>query len=136
MYLHKARMNSEQREPGFSRPSALALSNMEEGMGHNVERAQALQEELVQRRASLHHDSAEAQALQGQEALLADIIEEEMAHQTQVLVLSHLHLQQAEEIKSQSEEIRHYPLGWRNNRLSWRESRSSRAGCLKYLFLL
>ena len=30
-----------------------------------------------------------------------------MAHRTQVLVLSQLHLQQAEEIKSQSEEIRH-----------------------------
>ena len=56
-------MNSEQGEPSFSPPSTLALSNMEEGMGHNVERAQALQEELVQRRASLHHDSAEAQAL-------------------------------------------------------------------------
>ena len=56
-------MNSEQGEPSFFPPSALALSNMEEGMGHNVERAQALQGELVQRRASLHHDSAEAQAL-------------------------------------------------------------------------
>ena len=76
-------------------------------MGHNVERAQALQEELVQRRASLHHDSAEVQALRGQEALLANMIEEEMAHQTQVLVLLHLHLQQAKEIKSQSEEFRH-----------------------------
>ena len=30
-----------------------------------------------------------------------------MAHQTQVSVLLHLHLQQAKEIKSQSEEIRH-----------------------------
>ena len=97
-------MNSEQGEPGFSPPSALALSNMEEGMGHNIERAQALQEDLSQRRASLQHHSAEAQALQ--EALLADIIKEEMAHQTQVSVLSQLHLQQAEEIKSQSEEIR------------------------------
>ena len=75
-------------------------------MGQNIERAQALQEDLSQRRASLQHHSAEAQALQGQEALLADIIEEEMAHQTQVLVLSQLHLQQAEEIKSQFEEIR------------------------------
>ena len=99
-------MNSEQREPSFSPPSALALSNMEEGMGHNIEKAQALQEDLEQRRASLHHDSGEAQALQGQEALLANIIEEEMAHQTQVSVLSHLHIQQAKEIKSQSEEIR------------------------------
>ena len=99
-------MDSEQRDPSFSPPSALALSNMEEDMGHNVEKAQALQEELVQRRASLHRDSAEAQALQGQEALLADIIEEEMAHWMQVSVLLHLHLQQAKEIKSQSEEIR------------------------------
>ena len=62
-------------------------------MGHNAKRAQELQEELAQRRASLHHDSAAAQALQGKEALLANIIEEEMAHRTQVLVLSHLHLQ-------------------------------------------
>ena len=60
-------------------------------MGHNAERAQALQDELAQRRASLHHDSTEAQALQGKEVLLADIIEE-MAHQMQVSILSHLHL--------------------------------------------
>ena len=107
MYLHKARMNPEQVEPSFSPPSALALSNMEEGMRHNSKRAQSLQEELAQRRASLHHDSTEAQALQGQEALLADIIEEEMAHRTQVSILSQLHIQQAEEIKSQSNETRH-----------------------------
>ena len=99
-------MNPELKEPSFSPPSALALSNMEEGMGYNIERAQALQEDLSQRRASLQHHSAEAQALQGQEALLADIIEEEMAHRTQVLVLSQLHLQQAKEVKTQSVEIR------------------------------
>ena len=100
-----ARMNPEQVEPSFSQASALALSNMEEGMGHNAERAQALQDELAQRRASLHHDYTEAQPSR-KEALLADIIEEEMAHLTQVSVLSHLHLQQAKEIKSQSNEIR------------------------------
>ena len=99
-------MGSEQREPSFSPTSALALSSMEEGMGHNIKRAQALQEDLSQRRASLQHHSTEAQALQGKEALLADIIEEEMAHWTQVSVLLHLHLQQVKEIKSQSEEIR------------------------------
>ena len=75
-------------------------------MRHNAERAQELQEELPQQRASLHQDSAEAQALKGKEALLANIIEEEMAHWTQVSVLSHLHLQHAKEIKSQSSEIR------------------------------
>ena len=82
-------MSPEQLEPSSSPASALALSNIEEGMGHNAERAQELQEELAQRRASLHQDLAEAQALQGKEALLANIIEEEMAHRTQVLVLSH-----------------------------------------------
>ena len=98
-------MNPEQLEPNSSPASALALSNIEEGMGHNAERAQELQE-LAQRRAFLHQDLAKAQALQGKEALLADIIEEEMAQWTQVSVLSHLHLQQAKEIKSQSDEIR------------------------------
>ena len=75
-------------------------------MGYNVTRAQGLQEELAQRRSSLLQDSAEAQALKGQEELLAEIVEEEMAHQMQVSVLSHLHLRQAEEIKAQSDEIK------------------------------
>ena len=100
-------MNPEQLEPSSSPASVPALSNIEEGMGHNAERIQESQGELAQRRASLCQDSAEAQALQGKGALLADIIEEEMAHWTQVSVLSHLPLQQAEEIKSQSDEIRH-----------------------------
>ena len=106
MHLQKAIMNPEQLDPSSSPASALALSNIEEGMGHNAERAQELQDELAQRRASLHHDSAEVQALQGKRSSFASIIEEEMAHWTQVLVLSHLHLQQAKEIKAQSNEIR------------------------------
>ena len=85
---------------------ALALIDIKERMGHNVTRAQGLQEELAQRRASLLQDSAEAQALKGQEELLVEIVEEEMAHQTQVSVLSHLHLRQTEEIKAQSNEIK------------------------------
>ena len=77
-------------------------------MGHNVTRAQGLQKELAQRRASLLQDSAEAQTLKGQEELLAEIVEEEMAHQTQVSVLSHLHLIQAKGIKAQSNEIKRW----------------------------
>ena len=88
----------------------LALSDIEEGMGHNVTRAQGLQEELAQRRASLFQDSAEAQALKGQEELLAEIVEEGMVHQTQVSVLSHLHLRQAKEIRAQSNEIKRVSL--------------------------
>ena len=102
-------MNPENAELSPKMNSALqvlALSDIEEGMGHNVTRAQGLQEELAQRRASLLQDSAEAQALKGQEELLAEIVEEEMAHWMQVSFLSHLHLRQAEEIKAQSDEIK------------------------------
>ena len=61
-------------------------------MGWNVVRVQGLQQDLAQKRVSLLQESAKAQAFQGKVALLADIIEEEMVHQTQLLVLSHLHL--------------------------------------------
>ena len=99
-------MEKEQSPEMSSALQALALSEIEEGMGHNVTRAQGLQEEIAQRRASLLQDLAEAQALRGQEELLAEIVEEEMAHRTQVSVLSHLHLRQAEEIRAQSDEIK------------------------------
>ena len=97
---------------------ALALSNIEEGMGHNVTRAQGVQEEFAQRRASLLQDSAEAQALKGQEELLAEIVEEEMAHWTKVSVLSHLHLRHAEEIRAQSDEMKRLSTLLENSKLS------------------
>ena len=99
-------MEKEQSPEMSSALQALALSEIEEGMGHNVTRAQGLQEEIAQRTASLLQDLAEAQALRGQEELLAEIVEEEMAHRTHVSVLSHLHLRQAEEIRAQSDEIK------------------------------
>ena len=40
---------------------ALALSDIEEGMGHNVTRAKGLHKELAQRRASPLQNSVEAQ---------------------------------------------------------------------------
>ena len=85
--------NAEISPDHSSALQALALSNIKEGMGQNVTRAQGLQEELAQRRASLLQDSAKAQGLKGQGPLLAEIVEEEMVHRTQVSVLSHLHLQ-------------------------------------------
>ena len=78
-------MNPEQPEPcpsQASAPQTLLVSDIEEGMGHNVKRVQELQQELVQRRTSLDQESSAAKALQGKEALLADIREEEMAPQT------------------------------------------------------
>ena len=84
--------NAEMIPEHSSALQALALSNIEEGMGHNFTRAQGLQEELAQRRASLLQDSAEAQAPKGQEELLAEIVKKEMDHRMEVSVLLHLHL--------------------------------------------
>ena len=57
--------------------------------------------------AKLVDQVANLQDLQAQAQQLAEIMEEEMTHQEQVSVLSHMHLQQAEEVKSQSQEIYH-----------------------------
>ena len=69
---------------------------IEEGIGCNVEMVQGLQEDLAQRRASLWQELAEAQGLQGEDVLLANITEEEIAHQMQGCVLSQLHLKQVD----------------------------------------
>ena len=102
---------------------ALALSDIEEGMGHNVTRAQGLQEELAQRRASLLQDSMEAQALKGQEELLAEIVEEEMAHWTQVSVLSHYILDRLRKSGFSPMRLRDSPHSWKNSRLFWSKPR-------------
>ena len=61
-----------------------------------------LQEEPTSR-AEPNDQSAQ---LQEQKRQLAEIMEEEMAHQEPVSVLSQMHLQQVEEGKAQSQEIR------------------------------
>ena len=91
-------------------------------MRQNVTRAQGLQEELAQRRASLLQDLAEAQALTGQEALLAEIVEEEMAHWTQVLVLSH-HI--FDWLKLSPKRLKDCLLCWRESKLSWNRSQNN-----------
>ena len=134
-------MNPEQPEPSPSKASALqalSLSDIEEGMGHNVERTQELQQELARRRASLEQELAKAQALQGKEALLANIIEEEMAHWTELSrYQSYLSCLYAGLRKLSLNWMRYdvSQLCWKNSKLSWRESRSSRVRYKKCQFL-
>ena len=74
-------------------------------------------------RASLLQDSAEAQALKGQEELLAEIVEEEMAHRTQVSVLSHLHLDRLRRSGLSPMKSKDYLPCLKNSRLFWSRSR-------------
>ena len=103
-------MSPQQSEPCPSQASTLqapSLSDIEEEMGHNAERAEEVQQELAQRRALLGQELRKAQTIQRKKALLVNIIEEEMVHQTQISVLSQLHLHQTKEIRSQSDEMQH-----------------------------
>ena len=70
-------------------------------------RPRDLQQDSAQGGISLSQETAGAQALQGKEAMLYSIIDEELVLWTQVLVLLQLHLQQVKEIKLQYEEISH-----------------------------
>ena len=54
----------------------------------------------------LEQQAANLGDLQVQDQQLAQIMEEKMIHHKQVSVLSHMHLQQVEEVKAQSQEIR------------------------------
>ena len=86
--------------------------------------------------ASLQQESAEVQALQGKEALLANIVEEEMAHWAQVSVLCLNYIYNRPKRLSPNLMRRDiFPLCWKNSRLSMRESRNSRVGCQKCPFL-
>ena len=129
-------MNPEQLEPSSSPASALALSNIEEGMGHNAERAQELQEELAQRRASLHQDLAKAQAFQGKETLLANIIEGGWLIRLKYQSCPIYTCNRPKKSNLNPMRLGVYLLCWRNSRLSWSKSKSSRGGCQKCLFLL
>ena len=53
----------------------------------------------------LEQQVANLQDLQVQDQHLAEIMEKRITHCEQVLVLSHMHLQQAEEVKAKSQEI-------------------------------
>ena len=97
---------------------ALALIDIKEGMVHNVTRAQGLQEELAQRRASLLQDSAEAQALKGQEELLAEIVEEEMAHWIRYQSCPIYILDRLRRLGLSPMRSRDSPHYWKNSRLS------------------
>ena len=63
-----------------------------------------IQEEPTQQ-AMLVDQMANLQDLEVQDQQLAEIMEEEMTHREQVSVLSHMHLQQVGEVKTQSQEI-------------------------------
>ena len=67
-----------------------------------VHEMRKLQEEPTQQ-AEVEDQAA---SLQAQDQQLAEVMEEEMAHHEQVSVLSCMHLQHAEEVKTQSQEIR------------------------------
>ena len=97
----------------YSVLQSLSASDLEDSLERNICQTQAMQAQIAHAMSQLEEeptvrpepDDQAAQLLQ-QDKQLAKIIEEEMTHREQVSVLSHMHLQQAEEVKAQSQEIR------------------------------
>ena len=86
---------------------ALALSNIEEGMGHNVVRAQGLQERAGPEESLTPSKFCRGSGSEGSRRIAGkDCGRRNGSSDMQVSVLSHLHLRQAEEIKAQSDEIK------------------------------
>ena len=95
---------------------SLSTSDLEDSLERNIYCTQAMQAQIAHEmskiqeepvpKAMLEDQVPQLQDLQVQDQQLAEIMEEEMTHCVQVSVLSHMHLQQAEEVKAQSQEIR------------------------------
>ena len=89
------------------------MSDLEDSLDRNIHRTQAMWAQITDAMSQIEEEPAaraepenQADHLIQQDQQLAEILEGEMTHRDQVSVLSHMHLQQAEEVKCQSQEIR------------------------------
>ena len=97
----------------YSVLQSLSTSNLEDSFDRNIHWTQAMWAQIANAMSQMEEeptvraepDDQAAQLLQ-QDQQLAEVMEEEMTHQEQMSVLSHMHLQQVEEVKAQSQEIR------------------------------
>ena len=97
----------------FSVLQSLSASNLEDSLDRNICQTQAMWAQIANAINQIEEEPAvraepdkQAAQLIQQDQQLAKILEEEMTHREQVSVLSCMHLQQVEEVKSQNQEIR------------------------------
>ena len=97
----------------YSMLHSLSTSDLEDSLDQNIHHTQAMWAQIAHAMSRIEEEPTsqvepnnQTAQLQEQEKQLAEIMEEEMAHQEQVSVLSQMHLQQAEEVSAQSQEIR------------------------------
>ena len=96
----------------FSVLQSLSMSDLEDSLDRNIYQTQAMQVQIADAMSQIEEepaaraepDNQAAHLIQDQQ--LAEILEDKMTHREQVSVLSCMHLQQAEEVKSQSQDIR------------------------------
>ena len=97
----------------YSVLQSLSVSDLKDSLDRNIHHTQATWAQIAQVMSRLEEEPAlqaepydQAAQLQQQDQPLAEILEEEVTHHEQVSLLSCMHLQQAEEVKTQSQEIR------------------------------
>ena len=91
---------------------SLFASHLEDSLECNICHTQAMQGQIAAEMSRSQEEPTQqakqveqAAIMQAKDQQLAEIMEEEMTHHEQVSVLSHMHLQQEEEVKAQSQEI-------------------------------
>ena len=96
----------------FSVLQSLSASDLEDSLDRNIHWTQAMWAQIANAMSRMEEEPAvraepddQAAQLLQQDQQLAKILEEEMTHQEQVSALSHMHLQQVEEVKAQSQEM-------------------------------
>ena len=97
----------------FSVLQSLSVSDLEDSLDRNICQTRAMWAQIANTMSQIEEepvaraepDNQAAQLIE-QDQQLAESLEEEMTHREKVSVLSCMHLQQVEEVKSQSQEIR------------------------------
>ena len=97
----------------FSVLQSLSMSDLEDSLDRNICRSQAMWVQIADAMSQIEEEPAvgaepdkQAAHLIQQDQQLAEILEHNMTHREQVSELYCMHLQQVEEVKSQSQEIR------------------------------
>ena len=98
----------------YSVLQSLSATDIQDSLEWNICHTQAMSVQIAAEMSRLQEEptqqvnqASQVPSLQEKDQQVAEVMEEEMAHEAQVLILSDMHLQQTEEVRAQSQEIWH-----------------------------
>ena len=119
----------------YSVLQSISASNLEDSLDQNICQTQAMWVQIAHTKSRLEEEPTlqaepddQAAQLWQKDQQMAEIMEEEMTHQEQVSILSHMHLQQVKEVKAQSQgnEV-NIGSGWTATEGHWKFNKSPKS---------